>query len=113
VVLARVLPFIVEPELVGPSLIEEALEVAAEVFQLVELVLHEPMHRLHVARVGGVGGELERCWRQLYFCTTKRLKAEGAEPAVWVCPLRLRYASASGTNPSFVACVGIASTFAR
>jgi hypothetical protein len=57
--LGGILAEVVEPELIGPGLIEEALEVAAEGFQLVELLLHEAVHRFHVAVVSGAVGRVE------------------------------------------------------
>jgi hypothetical protein len=57
--LGGILAEVVEPELIGPGLIEEALEVAAGGFQLVELLLHESMHGLHVAVVSGAVGRVE------------------------------------------------------
>jgi len=57
--LGGVFPPVVEPELVGPGLIQEGLEVAAEAFQLLEFLLHEAVHRFHVAVVSGAAGWVE------------------------------------------------------
>jgi len=57
--LGGILAEVVEPELIGRSLAEDCEHVAAEVFQLVEFLLHEALHRFHVAVVSGAVGRVE------------------------------------------------------
>jgi hypothetical protein len=80
--LGGILAEVVEPELIGPGLIEEALEVAAEGFQLVELLLHEAMHGLHVAVVSGAVGRVEAVLAAAVFLLDQAGEGRGRAAAV-------------------------------